>query len=126
VLGDFGLTERIVANLVDNALRHGAGCPVTVTASALPDRVELRVIDRGPGVPATSKAAMFKPFQRLGDVPQGLGVGLGLAVARGFAEAVGGSLEPEDTPGGGLTMVLALPVAGALPEPAEQEAVASR
>lgn len=126
VLGDFGLTERIVANLVDNALRHGAGCPITVTASALPDRVELRVIDRGPGVPATSKAAMFKPFQRLGDVPQGLGVGLGLAVARGFAEAVGGSLEPEDTPGGGLTMVLALPVAGALPEPAEQEAVASR
>jgi two-component system, OmpR family, sensor histidine kinase KdpD len=106
---DAGLVERALANLVENALRHTADSTVLVTASAVPDRLEIRVIDRGRGIPDSAKNEMFAPFQRLGDVPNGAGVGLGLAVARGLTEAVGGTLEPEDTPGGGLTMVLSLP-----------------
>jgi two-component system sensor histidine kinase KdpD len=114
---DPGLLERVVGNVVENAVRHNpAGKPVVVSASALGDRVELRVIDRGPGVPDESKERIFEPFQRLGDVPNGTGVGLGLAVARGFAEILGGTLTPEDTPGGGLTLVLSLPAAADLLE----------
>jgi two-component system, OmpR family, sensor histidine kinase KdpD len=70
------------------------------------------VVDRGRGVPDADKERVFAPFQRLGDAPAGTGVGLGLAVARGIAEAMDGTLVPEDTPGGGLTMVLSLPCAG--------------
>jgi two-component system, OmpR family, sensor histidine kinase KdpD len=112
VAGDAGLLERVVANLVENAVRHGGGTPVLLAASALGGQVELRVVDRGPGVADGAKESMFAPFQRLGDAPAGAGVGLGLAVARGFTEATGGRLWAEDTPGGGLTMVLSLPVAG--------------
>ncbi|MGW9029482.1 DUF4118 domain-containing protein [Streptomyces sp. NPDC055722] len=109
---DKGLLERVVANLVENAVKYSRqGEPVLVSASALGSRVELRVVDRGPGVPDEAKERIFEPFQRYGDAPRGAGVGLGLAVARGFAEAVGGTLATEDTPGGGLTMVLTLPVA---------------
>jgi two-component system sensor histidine kinase KdpD len=111
VLADPGLLERALANLVSNAVRHGAGTPVTVRGSVLAGRVELRVVDTGPGVPESDRDRIFAPFQRLGDRPMGNGVGLGLAVARGFVEAMGGTLEPEDTPGGGLTMVVSLPVA---------------
>ncbi|MEV6108212.1 sensor histidine kinase KdpD [Streptomyces sp. NPDC051940] len=106
---DPGLLERSVANVVENAVKYSPpDRPVVVKASALGDRVELRVIDRGPGVPDAAKDTIFEPFQRYGDAPRGAGVGLGLAVARGFAEAIGGSLTAEDTPGGGLTMVLTL------------------
>jgi two-component system sensor histidine kinase KdpD len=84
---------------------------VVVSASDFGHTVELRVVDRGPGVPDDFKARMFESFQRLGDSPAGEGVGLGLAVARGFVEAVGGSLMADDTPGGGLTMVVSLPTA---------------
>jgi two-component system sensor histidine kinase KdpD len=112
VAGDAGLLERVVANLVENAVRHGGSTPVLLAASALGEQVELRVVDRGPGVADGAKESMFAPFQRLGDAPAGAGVGLGLAVARGFTEATGGRLWAEDTPGGGLTMVLSLPVAG--------------
>ncbi|MDH6224410.1 MULTISPECIES: ATP-binding protein [Streptomyces] len=112
VAADPGLLERVVANVVENAVKYSpAPAPVRVSASALGDRVELRVVDRGPGVPEATKERMFEPFQRLGDAPRGVGVGLGLAVARGFAEAMGGALAAEDTPGGGLTMVLTLPAA---------------
>ncbi|WP_035856864.1 ATP-binding protein [Cryptosporangium arvum] len=111
VLADPGLLERALANLVSNAVRHGAGAPVVVRGSALGDRVELRVVDAGPGVAEPDRDRIFAPFQRLGDRPAGNGVGLGLAVARGFVEAMGGTLEPEDTPGGGLTMVISLEVA---------------
>ncbi|MCX4457404.1 sensor histidine kinase KdpD [Streptomyces sp. NBC_01340] len=104
---DPGLLERAVANLVENAAKYSpADEPVLVSASAMADRVEVRVVDRGPGVPDEAKDRIFAPFQRYGDAPRGAGVGLGLAVARGFAEAMGGTLNAEDTPGGGLTMVL--------------------
>ncbi|MGP3978895.1 ATP-binding protein [Streptomyces sp. 8N114] len=106
---DPGLLERTVANLVENAVKYSPeGKKVLVKASALADRVEVRVTDRGPGVPDSDKDRIFEPFQRYGDAPGGAGVGLGLAVARGFAEAIGGTLEAEDTPGGGMTMVLTL------------------
>ncbi|MEJ2884941.1 sensor histidine kinase [Actinomycetospora aeridis] len=111
VLADAGLAERVVANLVDNALRHGGEGPVAVRASAYGDRVELRVVDRGPGVPRKQRDRLFAPFQQLGDRRAATGVGLGLHVARGFTTAMGGTLDAEDTPGGGLTMVLALPAA---------------
>ncbi|MFH9237238.1 DUF4118 domain-containing protein [Streptomyces anulatus] len=107
---DRGLLERIVANIVENAVKYSPeGRPVIVSASTLRDRVELRVVDRGPGVPDKAKEHIFEPFQRLGDAPRGAGVGLGLAVARGFTEAIRATLTAEDTPGGGLTMVLTLP-----------------
>ncbi|MEU6144613.1 sensor histidine kinase KdpD [Streptomyces sp. NPDC047081] len=110
---DPGLLERSVANLVENAVKYSpAGKPVLVAASAIAERVEVRVVDRGPGVPDEAKERIFAPFQRYGDAPRGAGVGLGLAVARGFAEAMGGTLNAEDTPGGGLTMVLTLRAEG--------------
>ncbi|MCX4819883.1 sensor histidine kinase KdpD [Streptomyces sp. NBC_01142] len=109
---DRGLLERAVANIVENAVKYSPDAtPVTVAASALGERVELRVVDRGPGVPDDVKERIFEPFQRYGDAPRGAGVGLGLAVARGFVEAMGGTLTAEDTPGGGMTMVLTLNVA---------------
>ncbi|MFD4024207.1 DUF4118 domain-containing protein [Streptomyces sp. NPDC058576] len=109
---DPGLLERVVANIVENAVKYNPGQePVAVAASALGGRVELRVVDRGRGVPDEAKERIFEPFQRYGDAPRGAGVGLGLAVSRGFAEAMGGTLDAEDTPGGGLTMVLTLAAA---------------
>ncbi|MFE7142590.1 DUF4118 domain-containing protein [Streptomyces sp. NPDC057644] len=117
---DPGLLERVVANIVENAVKYHPGRePVAVAASALGGRVELRVVDRGRGVPDEAKERIFEPFQRYGDAPRGAGVGLGLAVSRGFAEAMGGTLDAEDTPGGGLTMVLTLAAApgGARAEP---------
>ncbi|WP_443074818.1 ATP-binding protein [Streptomyces sp. NBC_01431] len=113
VLADPPLLERVVANLLSNAARHTPrGETVLLTASSLDDRVEVRVIDRGPGLPAEDRERAFVPFQRLGDLDNTTGVGLGLALARGLTEAMSGTLTPEDTPGGGLTMVLSLPAAG--------------
>jgi two-component system sensor histidine kinase KdpD len=111
VLADAGLAERVVANLLDNAVRYAGASGVAVRASAYAERVELRVVDDGPGVPPRALDKLFTPFQRLGDRDASTGVGLGLHVARGFTEAMGGTLTPEDTPGGGLTVVLSLPTA---------------
>ncbi len=105
------LLERAIANVVDNAIRHG-GCqrPVRVEAGTVANRIDLRVVDRGLGIEVSQRDRVFEPFQRLGDVPNNAGVGLGLAVARGFVDALGGELTIEDTPGGGVTMVIGLPV----------------
>ncbi|MCT9084257.1 sensor histidine kinase [Streptomyces fulvoviolaceus] len=112
VEADPPLLERVIANLVGNAARHTPpGQKVLVTASALAGRVELRVVDRGPGLPSDGRELLFEPFQRLGDTDNTTGLGLGLALARGLTEAMNGTLTPEDTPGGGLTMVVSLPFA---------------
>ncbi|MGW0663475.1 DUF4118 domain-containing protein [Streptodolium elevatio] len=122
VWADAGLLDRVLANVIENAVKHNPpDRRVHVRAEAVRDGVELRVVDRGPGVPDEAKERIFEPFQRYGDAPAGNGVGLGLAVARGFAEALGGSLAAEDTPGGGLTMVLTLRMSAGRP-PAGQGA----
>ena len=108
---DAGLLERVLANLLGNALRHTDGA-VEVTGGTVGHRVRLCVADHGRGVPPEQRHRMFEPFQRLGDSASGDGVGLGLAVARGLAEAQGGSLDATETPGGGLTMVVELGAAG--------------
>lgn len=106
---DAGLLDRVLGNLVENALRHHtAADQIRVTTSRIRDEVQLRVIDAGPGIPLAMRAHAFQPFQRQTD-SGGDGVGLGLAVARGLTEAMGGTLTAEDTPGGGLTMVISLP-----------------
>lgn len=109
---DPALVERAVANLIDNAVAWSPDDrAVRVEAGAVAGQVHVRVIDRGPGIPVADRARVFQPFQRLGDRSNGAGVGLGLAVAQGFIRAVGGELLVEDTPGGGTTMVVALPAA---------------
>ncbi len=112
VEADPALLERILANLLSNALRYSTpGRPPLITASEHDGEVEVRVVDHGPGIPVADRERMFLPFQRLGDRDNDTGVGLGLALSRGLAEAMGGGLEPDTTPGGGLTMTLRLPVA---------------
>jgi two-component system sensor histidine kinase KdpD len=110
VLADPGLLERVLANLFSNALRHSQGArPPELQAQLLNDTVLLEVVDHGPGVPDEQKERIFEPFTRVGD--RYPGVGLGLAVAKGFAEAMGGRIVAIDTPGGGLTVRVTLPVA---------------
>jgi two-component system sensor histidine kinase KdpD len=109
VFTDPVLLERAVANLVDNALVHAEGSGLRIEAGAVAGRVDLRVVDHGPGIPAEDRDVIFRPFERAGDSDHQPGVGLGLAVARGFVEAVGGDLDVDDTPGGGATMVVRLP-----------------
>jgi two-component system, OmpR family, sensor histidine kinase KdpD len=111
VLADPGLLERILANLFSNALRHSpAARPPELQARLVEETVLLEVVDHGPGVPDEQKERIFEPFTRVGDRYPG-GVGLGLAVAKGFAEAMGGRIAAADTPGGGLTVRIMLPAA---------------
>jgi two-component system sensor histidine kinase KdpD len=126
VLADPGLLERVVANVLDNALRHGVdesgGAPVSARASAHSGRVELRIVDHGKGLRKGAAESAFAPFQRLGgDRDTTPGVGLGLSVAKGFTEAMGGTIRAEDTPGGGLTIVVSLPAHGVRFEEARPE-----
>jgi two-component system sensor histidine kinase KdpD len=109
-LVDPGLLERVVANLVANALRETKN--VTVRGSAGSNQVTVSVIDHGPGIAAGDLSRAFEPFQRLDDRTNEHGLGVGLAIARGFTEAMGGTLTPSQTAGGGLTMTVALPTGG--------------
>ncbi|MGE2714456.1 DUF4118 domain-containing protein [Mycolicibacterium litorale] len=111
VLADFGLLERVLVNLIDNALRYSTDKAVRVNAGRVGNRVLINVVDEGPGVVRGTEEQMFAPFQRLGDSDTSSGVGLGLSVARGFTEAMGGTVSTSDTPGGGLTVVIDLPAA---------------
>jgi signal transduction histidine kinase len=107
---DPGLLERVVANLVANA--RDASPPerrIRLYGHADGDHVRLHVVDHGPGVPAGDRERIFAPFQRLHDRTNTVGLGLGLAIARGFTEAMGGTITPSETPGGGLTMTLDIP-----------------
>ena len=122
---DPGLLERVLANLFSNAIQHSPpGRPPMMVAARAGHRdghgenqVIIDVIDHGKGVPDAHKPLIFEPFERLGDRNTGTGVGLGLAVAKGFLHAMGGEIEALDTPGGGLTMRVTLPVAAPDPAP---------
>lgn len=109
VLADSGLLERVLANLIDNALRYAPDSPIRVTAGQVGNRVLIAVVDEGPGIPRGTEEQLFAPFQRLGDQDTSIGVGLGLSVARGFVEAMDGTISSNDTPGGGLTVEIDLP-----------------
>lgn len=107
ILADPGLLDRVLANICDNALKYTpAEAAIRIDAARNNGHVSLRIADSGPGVQDRNHDRLFAPFQRLGDVPRNDGVGLGLAVARGFTEAMSGTIATEDTPGGGLTFVL--------------------
>lgn len=108
VLADAALLERVLANLIDNALRHAPNCVVRVNAGRVGERVLINVVDEGPGIPHGTEDQLFEAFQRLGDQDNTTGVGLGMSVARGFVEAMGGTIQAGDTPGGGLTIVVDL------------------
>ena len=115
VLADPVLLQRALVNLLANALRFSPpDTPPVISTSEFGDRAQLRVIDAGPGIPVERREDVFVAFQRLGDTDNTTGVGLGLALSKGFVEAMGGSLEAEDTPGGGLTMVIELATAAAV------------
>jgi two-component system, OmpR family, sensor histidine kinase KdpD len=124
---DPALLERVIANLTANALRYSPpDVPPRVSASTHADSVELRISDRGPGISESQRERMFTPFQRLGDTDNTTGVGLGLALSLGLMQALGHTLTPEETPGGGLTMVLGMrisaPASAATAEPVDMSA----
>jgi two-component system sensor histidine kinase KdpD len=111
VRADAGLLQRVFVNVLDNAVRHGgADEPITVSARAGADSAKIEIVDHGPGVPEAARASLFQPFQRAGDAG-GQGLGLGLSVARGFVEAMGGAMVADSTPGGGMTMRIRLDLA---------------
>jgi two-component system sensor histidine kinase KdpD len=115
---DPALMERAVANIIRNALDWSPpGSEVRVEAAAVHDRIDIRVIDRGTGIPRDQRDAVFRPFQRLGDGGQAAmqGIGLGLAVAQGFCLALGASIVIDDTPGGGTTVTISVPAADTSP-----------
>ena len=116
VRADPGLLERAIANVVANAHRASPpGRAVEIVGLTAGDRVELHVVDHGPGVAEADRERIFRPFQRLDDRTADGGLGLGLAIAQGFLEAMGGTIVPVGTAGGGLTMIIGIPVAGDCP-----------
>ncbi|KQX70070.1 hypothetical protein ASD06_01555 [Angustibacter sp. Root456] len=119
VVADAALLERVLANLVANACAHAAPSEVRVVGRRRGAVVDLAVVDHGPGVAEADWARMFLPFQRLDDRASGQHTGLGLAIAKGLTEAMGGSLTPSATRGGGLTMTVTLRVAAPARTPVE-------
>lgn len=113
LLADHGLLQRVLVNVAANAARYSpAGRRIRIAVSRFAGTVEIRITDHGPGIPADRRTEVFVPFQRLGDTDNSTGLGLGLALSKGFVEGMGGNLWADDTPGGGLTMVISLPSAG--------------
>ncbi|MBT1174095.1 hypothetical protein JS530_00940 [Bifidobacterium sp. LC6] len=112
VVADPALLRRALSNVLVNAMRFTPSSKrVRLSASSFNGMVEIRVADQGPGVPDSRKNDIFLPFHRLGDTDNTTGLGLGMALSKGFVESMGGSISPEDTPGGGLTIVITLRVA---------------
>ncbi len=107
-MGDPGLLERVLSNVIDNALRYAPASMVRVNAGQVGTRVLINVVDEGRGVAKGAADEMFQPFQRLGDFDTTTGLGLGLSVAKGFVEAMDGTITATDTPGGGLTILIDL------------------
>jgi two-component system sensor histidine kinase KdpD len=116
-MADAGLLERVLANLVDNALRYAPDSMVRINAGQVGGRVLINVVDEGPGVAKGAAEQMFEPFQRLGDTDNSTGLGLGLSVAKGFVEAMNGTIQATDTPGGGLTILVDLEAPPEIPQP---------
>ncbi|TFC01013.1 sensor histidine kinase KdpD [Cryobacterium adonitolivorans] len=118
LLADHGLLQRVVVNLLANGARFAPpGTRVRIATSSFGGTVQIRVIDHGPGIAPERREEIFVPFQRLGDTDNLTGLGLGLALSKGFTEGMGGTLEAETTPAGGLTMVIALPIASSASGP---------
>ncbi len=108
VLADRSLLERAIANLIENARRFSPhDAPITISAERVGDEVHVRVVDRGPGIPADRREHVTLPFQRLDDHGDD-GVGLGMSIVDGFVRSMGGRVVLDDTPGGGLTVTIVL------------------
>jgi two-component system sensor histidine kinase KdpD len=105
---DAAQLERAFANLLENAVRHGGGRPVMVKSMLLADKITLRVVDQGPGIPESERRRIFEPFQH-GEGGSGGGAGLGLAIAKGFVEANGGEISVDSVVGQGSSFVVTMP-----------------
>ena len=115
VRADAAQLGRALANLLENALRHAGGHPVSVRARDIGNRIFIRIVDRGPGVPPAQLERIFEPFFRSGTDQTGhRGSGLGLAIARGFVEVNGGRVWAESLPGQGTSFVVELPLDAAI------------
>lgn len=113
IKGDPILLERVIGNLLENAIRFNPkDKTVTIAAAQVDERIEIRIIDHGPGLSKKDSSKLFTPFQRFGDRDNSTGVGLGLAIVKGFTELMNGNVSMEATVQGGLTMVLAFPMGG--------------
>jgi two-component system, OmpR family, sensor histidine kinase KdpD len=116
VRADAAQLERAIANVLDNAVRHSGGHPVSVRARAVGRRLLVRVVDRGPGIPPAQRERIFEPFYRAGTDGSGhRGSGLGLAIARGLITVNGGRIWAESLPGQGTTFAMEFPVEPASP-----------
>jgi K+-sensing histidine kinase KdpD len=109
--GDAAQLERAFANLLENAIRYGGGNPVLVRSRTTGGRLDVRVVDQGPGIPEHERSQLFEPFYRR-EEGAGAGFGLGLAIAKGFVEANGGEIAAESVPGQGSTFVVSFPIDG--------------
>ncbi|HSS32235.1 MAG TPA: ATP-binding protein [Solirubrobacterales bacterium] len=109
VAADAAQLERAFANLLENAVRHGGGGPVMVTSRLVGEKIAVRVVDQGPGIPESEWRRIFEPFQRGEANGAKGGSGLGLAIAKGFVEANGGEIGVESLPGQGTSFVVSLP-----------------
>jgi two-component system sensor histidine kinase KdpD len=111
VRADAAQLERAFANLMENSARHSGGHPVSVRAQPVAHRIIVRIVDRGPGIPATQVERVFEPFYRSGNDRTGhRGSGLGLAIARGFLEVNQARVWVESLPAQGTAFVVELPL----------------